>query len=96
MLRDLKNEKALRNASHNISAIRVSMNGNSMLEEANDNGEPPAARRMMQLLRTEGLSNVILVVTRWYGGKKLGSDRFRVIEDAARDVIGLWKRSSRL
>lgn len=92
MLRDLKKEKALKDASHHISAIRVSTNGSSILEEANDNGEPPAARRMLQALRTEGLTDIILVVTRWYGGKKLGSDRFRAIDDVARETIDIWKR----
>jgi putative IMPACT (imprinted ancient) family translation regulator len=32
-------------------------------------------------------SNVAVVVTRWYGGIKLGPDRFKHIKNAARDVL---------
>lgn len=31
--------------------------------------------------------NVIVVVTRWYGGVHLGPDRFRHINNAARQVL---------
>lgn len=31
--------------------------------------------------------DVVVVVTRWYGGVKLGPDRFRIINAAARDAL---------
>ena len=34
-----------------------------------------------RMLSREGLDNHIVVVTRWYGGKKLGGDRFRHVQD---------------
>jgi putative IMPACT (imprinted ancient) family translation regulator len=33
------------------------------------------------------LKNVMVVVTRWYGGVHLGPDRFRHISNAARQVL---------
>mmetsp|Transcript_49296 Transcript_49296/g.111856 ORF Transcript_49296/g.111856 Transcript_49296/m.111856 type:complete len:97 (-) Transcript_49296:120-410(-) len=40
---------------------------------------------------------VVVMVTRWYGGIKLGPDRFRIITNAARDLLsehGFGKRTS--
>lgn len=31
--------------------------------------------------------NIVVVVSRWYGGVHLGPDRFRLINNAARQVI---------
>jgi putative IMPACT (imprinted ancient) family translation regulator len=31
--------------------------------------------------------DVLVVVSRWYGGVKLGPDRFRIINGAARDAL---------
>lgn len=38
----------------------------------------------MQLM---DLWNVMVVVTRWYGGIQLGPDRFRIINTVARDAF---------
>ena len=38
---------------------------------------------LRMLERAERKSHVI-IVTRWYGGKKLGGDRFRRVRDAVR------------
>ena len=32
---------------------------------------------ILRMLEREGLSDHVIVVTRWYGGKHLGGDRFR-------------------
>ena len=37
-----------------------------------------------RMLERENLQNHIVVVTRWYGGKHLGGDRFRHVQDAVR------------
>jgi putative IMPACT (imprinted ancient) family translation regulator len=36
------------------------------------------------MLDRAGLENHVVVVTRWYGGKQLGGDRFRHVADAVR------------
>jgi len=50
----------------------------------NDDGESGAGMVILRMLEREGLRNHIVVVTRWYGGKHLGGDRFRHVQDAVR------------
>jgi putative IMPACT (imprinted ancient) family translation regulator len=50
----------------------------------NDDGEAGAGMVIVRMLGREGLQNHIVVVTRWYGGKQLGGDRFRHVQDAVR------------
>ena len=52
-----------------------------------DDGERGAGRRILQTLEQAHRSNVLVGVTRWYGGSHLGSARFRVISQAARSVL---------
>lgn len=49
-----------------------------------DDGEAGAGMVIARVLEREGLENHIVVVTRWYGGKKLGGDRFRHVQNAVR------------
>ncbi|MFD0978819.1 YigZ family protein [Tropicimonas aquimaris] len=50
----------------------------------NDDGESGAGMVILRMLEREGLQRHIVVVTRWYGGVKLGGDRFRRVQDAVR------------
>ncbi|SNS19375.1 YigZ family protein [Tropicimonas sediminicola] len=50
----------------------------------NDDGESGAGMVILRMLEREGLHGHIVVVTRWYGGVKLGGDRFRRVQDAVR------------
>lgn len=93
LLKELKRNPSTKDATHHISAARVNLGTNSALEVSNDNGEPPAGSRLLQVIKSNNISNVLLVVSRWYGGKKLGSERFRVIDDVAKDIIDQWKES---
>ena len=47
-----------------------------------DDGEAGAGAVILRMLEREGLVGHVIVVTRWYGGRKLGGDRFRRIADA--------------
>lgn len=49
-----------------------------------DDGEAGAGAIILRMLETEGLRDHVVVVTRWYGGKHLGGDRFRHVQDAVR------------
>lgn len=53
----------------------------------NDDGEGGAGIIILRMLETAGLQNHIIVVTRWYGGKHLGGDRFRHVQDAVRHYL---------
>lgn len=67
----LKVKKENRDARHNVYAYRLS-NG---LEKYSDDGEPSgtAGPVILELLRGEKLSNVLIVVTRYFGGILLGT-----------------------
>jgi len=84
----LSENPELRSADHNIYAYRVRMfaAGNT-IEESNDDGENGGGRHLLGLLQKDNLTNVLLVVTRWYGGIFLGPDRWRIMSDVSRDAL---------
>jgi len=41
----------------------------------------------MYLFQVMNVRNVMVVVSRWYGGVHLGPDRFRLINNAAKEVL---------
>ncbi|QEU59044.1 hypothetical protein KDRO_B03100 [Kluyveromyces lactis] len=50
---------------------------------SNDCGEAGAGQRLLTLLERSHIANVLVVVTRWYGGTALGPARFRHISTTA-------------
>ena len=61
-------------ATHNVPAFLIG-GGKSVTAHASDDGEPSgtAGRPALAVLRGSGLGDVALVVTRYYGGTKLGT-----------------------
>ncbi|MCB9643697.1 MAG: YigZ family protein [Myxococcales bacterium] len=61
-------------ATHNCPAFRVGY-GNTITEWASDDGEPSgtAGRPMLSVLQGQDLGDVVVVVTRYFGGTKLGT-----------------------
>lgn len=55
--------------------------------DCDDDGETAAGGRLAHLLEILELENVLVVVSRWYGGTLLGPDRFKLINQAARDAL---------
>ncbi|MDG1375961.1 MAG: YigZ family protein [Yoonia sp.] len=49
-----------------------------------DDGESGAGMVILRMLEREGITGEIVVVTRWYGGKHLGGDRFRHVQECVR------------
>ncbi|ABD53931.1 YigZ family protein [Jannaschia sp. CCS1] len=81
-LKNLKRKKKYAKASHNTWAV--------LLDEGplkNDDGEGGAGQIILQMLEREGLRNHVIVVTRWYGGKHLGGDRFRHVATCVRAYL---------
>ena len=64
--------KKHRDARHNIFAYIIEESG---LERCSDDGEPAgtAGVPVLNILKREGLSNVLVVVTRYFGGILLGT-----------------------
>ena len=52
-----------------------------------DDGESGAGLVILRMLEREDLTDHIVVVTRWYGGTKLGGDRFRRVQDCVRAYL---------
>jgi putative IMPACT (imprinted ancient) family translation regulator len=84
----LKSNKKIESATHNISAYRISGGPhNTCLQDCNDDGENHAGSRLLHLLQILEVKDVLVVVSRWYGGIQLGPDRFKHINNAARDLL---------
>lgn len=49
-----------------------------------DDGEAGAGMVILRMLERAELRGHLIVVTRWYGGKNLGGDRFRHVQEAVR------------
>ena len=58
-----------------------------LYQDSDDDGETAAGTRLLHLLQLMDAWNVIVVVSRWYGGVQLGPDRFRIINAVAREAI---------
>lgn len=82
----LKNKK-ISQATHNIFAYRITQPNGVILQDCEDDGEAHAGNRLLHLLQILNLTDVIVVVSRWYGGVQLGPDRFKHINNAARQVL---------
>jgi len=61
-------------ATHNVPAYRVRVEDGFIREYASDEGEPTgsAGKPALNVLTRRGLENVVVVVTRYYGGTNLG------------------------
>ena len=76
----------IRRATHNIMAYRIDSNGLTA-QDYDDDGETAAGGRLLRLLELCKCKNVVVVVSRWYGGVQLGPDRFKHINNVARNLL---------
>lgn len=80
-------------ATHNISAWRIRQKkagdgeGETVVQDYDDDGETAAGGRLLHVMQLMDVWNVVVVVTRWYGGIQLGPARFRLINDVGRDAL---------
>lgn len=79
MLAELTRNKRFAKATHHSWAAILS--GEAVKD---DDGEAGAGALIGQMLERAGLRDHAVIVTRWYGGKHLGGDRFRHVADAVR------------
>ena len=65
-------KKTHHNATHNCSAYMIGEHDE--IQKANDDGEPTgtAGVPMLEVLKKQGLKDTVVVVTRYFGGIKLG------------------------
>lgn len=88
----LSTNKKVATATHNITAWRIKSRLSReapeiTVQDCDDDGETAAGGRLLHLMQLMDVWNVVVVVTRWYGGVKLGPDRFRCINMVARESL---------
>lgn len=59
----------------------------NLQQGSSDCGESGAGQRLLVLLERSNVVNVLVVVTRWYGGTALGPARFRHITSTAAECL---------
>ena len=77
-------------ATHNCWAFAAGAPGDTARIGSSDDGEPhgTAGRPMLQVLLHSGVGEVCMVVTRWFGGVKLGTGGLvRAYQDAVRENL---------
>jgi uncharacterized YigZ family protein len=85
-------------ASHNVPAFVVGY-GSSVTAHCSDDGEPSgtAGRPALAVLQGSGLGDAAVVVTRYFGGTKLGTGGLvRAYSDAVRQVLVKTPRAKRV
>jgi uncharacterized YigZ family protein len=85
-------------ATHHVPAYLLG-HGASVIAHCSDDGEPSgtAGRPVLAVLRGSGLGDVVIVVTRYFGGTKLGTGGLvRAYSDAAREVLAALPRAIRV
>ena len=82
VLKDLRRRKKFAKATHNSWGLLCA--GGPL---KNDDGESGAGMVILRMLEREDLRDHVVIVTRWYGGKHLGGDRFRHVQEAVRAYI---------
>jgi uncharacterized YigZ family protein len=78
-------KKIYRDAKHNVYAFRTINN----IEKFNDDGEPSgtAGKPILDILKGENLQNILVVVTRYFGGILLGTGGLvRAYSDAVKEA----------
>lgn len=85
-------------ASHHVPAYLVGY-GSSVTAHCSDAGEPPgtAGRPALAVLQGSGLGDVAVVVTRYFGGTKLGTGGLvHAYGDAVKEVVAQVPRAQKV
>ena len=82
-LKTLKLDRRYAKATHNTWGADLREGG----PIKGDDGEAGAGMVILRMLEREGLQDHLVVVTRWYGGKHLGGDRFRHVQTCVRAYL---------
>eukprot|EP00658_Telonema_sp_P-2_P047521 TRINITY_DN36158_c0_g1_i2.p1 TRINITY_DN36158_c0_g1~~TRINITY_DN36158_c0_g1_i2.p1 ORF type:complete len:293 (+),score=93.48 TRINITY_DN36158_c0_g1_i2:220-1098(+) len=78
----------IQRATHNMWAYRLWDEDRGVQRADNDDdGEDAAGAKMAALLDVMGAQNVLVVVSRWYGGIHLGPDRFKHIANLTQQIL---------
>jgi hypothetical protein len=87
VMAQLQTDSRIARATHNMFAYRFRDIKGSLHADNDDDGEESAGSRLAELLDLMKVENVLVVVSRWFGGVLLGPSRFRTILNCAREAI---------
>lgn len=93
-----KIKKEFADASHNVPVYIIG-GGNTVTEYFSDDGEPSgtAGKPALSVLRGSGLGDVVLVITRYFGGTLLGTGGLvKAYTESAQLVVNQVKRGRRI
>lgn len=85
-------------ASHNVPAFVIG-HGASVIAHCSDDGEPSgtAGRPALAVLQGSGIGDAVVVVTRYFGGTKLGTGGLvRAYSGAVREVLRVAELSAKV
>lgn len=85
-------------ATHNVPAYRIGY-GSSVISHCSDNGEPSgtAGKPVLSVLRGSDLGDVAIVVTRYFGGTKLGTGGLvRAYTKAAKSALDMVPKAIKI
>jgi uncharacterized YigZ family protein len=85
-------------ASHHVPVYLIG-HGSSVIAHSGDAGEPAgtAGRPALAVLQGSGLGDVVLVITRYFGGTKLGTGGLvRAYSEAVRAVLAILPRAGKV
>lgn len=87
-LRMLLEDRKIAVATHNMFAYRFRDEARGIqVADNEDDGEDGAGSKLAELLQLADCEDVFVMVSRWYGGIHLGSDRFKHISRAALSLL---------
>lgn len=78
-------------ATHNMLTYRFTEGNGRVIQEHDDDGEKGGGKCMHNILVSADAMNIAVVVSRWYGGIKLGPARFRIIARLTREAIDSYR-----
>lgn len=90
VLAKLLQDKVLAHATHNAYAYCVGNAGSPGAQEGvRDDGEHGAGAAIMKVINDRKMSDIIVIVSRFYGGTHMGPKRFQVFKDCTKKAIKL-------
>eukprot|EP00397_Hematodinium_sp_SG-2012_P054189 GEMP01065172.1.p2 GENE.GEMP01065172.1~~GEMP01065172.1.p2 ORF type:complete len:195 (+),score=45.52 GEMP01065172.1:406-990(+) len=80
-------DKKVAASTHNMFAYRFKREDGSLVADNADDGEAAAGTKLAELLDLMPCEDVFVMVSRWYGGIKLGPLRFKIISKVAAGLL---------
>jgi len=86
VLHFLMQDKKISVASHCVVAYRVTQKSGDVAEFRQDDGENGAGDTVLRVLRKMNVTNVVVLICRWCGGRKLHNNRFRIYSKSTQEL----------